>query len=73
MALTKTYTKNEQKHVEHVAQYPYWFWFTGSRVNVTRVSFVKKKIVSAYYLVNYLLQSFHISHADWIWWGHDLY
>ena len=33
----------------------------------------QNKMVSAHYLDNYLSQSFHISHADWSWWGHVLY
>jgi len=39
------------------------FGFTRSKVKVTRVTLVKK-MVSTHYLENYLLQSFHISHAD---------
>ena len=40
--------------------------FTGSKVKVTRVTFVKNiKMFSAHYLGNFLSQSFHISRADW--------
>jgi len=45
---------------------PIDFGFTRSNVKVTWVTFIKKiKMVSAHYLENNLLQSFHMSHADW--------
>jgi len=53
---------------------PIDFVFTRSKVMVTRVTFVNNvKRISAYYLENYLSQSFHISHAGGSWLGHDLY
>ena len=48
--------------------------FTGSKVKVTRVTFVKNiKMFSAHYLGNFLSQSFHIARANWTWREHDLF
>jgi len=52
---------------------PIDFGFTRSKVEVTRVTFIKIIVFSAHYVKNCLSHSFHISHADWSWHEHDLY
>jgi len=52
---------------------PIDFGFTRSNVKVTVVTFVKKKVSTINYFEKYLIQSFHILHADWSWLGLDLY
>jgi len=51
---------------------PIDFRFTRSKVMVTMVTCKSNvNMVSPQYFENCLRQSFHISHADWSWRGHD--
>jgi len=54
---------DDKKHID--------FWFTRSKVKVSRVTF-EKKMCSIQYLEVYLSQSFRISLADWSWRENDL-
>ena len=49
---------------------PIDFEFTRSRSQVSLVKNVN--MVFVHYLDKYSSQSFHISHANWSWWRHDI-